>query len=60
MFESVAEQGWYKFDGGNKRKIFDFLSLEGISEQREGDVNKKGKSSDQSRTNVTFGSMGLK
>lgn len=30
-FESVVEQGWYKFDGGNKKKIFDFLSLEGIS-----------------------------
>ena len=34
-FDSIAEQGWYKFDGGNKRKIFDYLDLESSETQRE-------------------------
>ena len=27
-FDSVTEQVWYKFDEGNKRKMFDYLDLE--------------------------------
>lgn len=59
-FESIAEQGWYKFDDGNKRKVFDFLSLDGVPEQRENDVQKKNKKFDTIKHTVSFGSMGLK
>ena len=37
-FDSVAEQGWYKFEEGNKRKIFDYLDLESSETQRENEM----------------------
>lgn len=59
-FESVAEQGWYKFDDCNKRRMFDYISIDGVNEQKENEMYKKNKSSDHGKNNVSFGSLGLK
>ncbi|XBI52217.1 hypothetical protein VPH35_034613 [Triticum aestivum] len=59
-FDSIAEQGWYKFDEGNKRKIFDYLDLENSETQRENDMQKKSKQSESGKLNVSLGSLGLK
>ena len=40
-FDSVAEQGLYKFEEGNKRKMFEFLDLESFETQREHDMQKE-------------------
>ena len=37
-FDSIAEQGWYKFEEGNKKKIFDYLDLESSETQRENEM----------------------
>ena len=59
-FESIVEQWWYNCDDGNKRKVFDFLSLEDIPEQQDNVVQKKNEQSDPGKNNVNLGSMGLK
>uniref|UniRef100_A0A453LLW4 DUF4283 domain-containing protein n=2 Tax=Aegilops tauschii subsp. strangulata TaxID=200361 RepID=A0A453LLW4_AEGTS len=59
-FDSIAEQGWYKFEEGNKRKIFDYLDLESSKTQRENEIQKKSKQSESGKSNVSLGSLGLK
>ena len=59
-FDSVAEQGWYKFEEGNKRKMFEYLELEHFEAQRENDMQKKSKQTDTGKQNVSLGSLGLK
>ena len=56
----MAEQGRYKFEEGNKRKMFDFINLEDVVEQKENDKSKKNESIDQTRTSVTLGGLSLK
>lgn len=59
-FDSIAEQGWYKFEDGNKRKIFEYLAMEDTSEQRDNDLQKRTKQTDPNKHTVSLGSLGLK
>lgn len=59
--ESVAEQGWYKFEDNNKRKTFDYINLEdlGVTKYPD-DIGKKIRNSEYSKTKMTLGSLSLK
>ena len=56
--DSVAEQGWYKFEEGNRRKIFDYLDLKNFEAERENDMQKKSKQTDAGEHSMSLGSFG--
>ena len=59
-FDSVVEQGWYKFEEGNKRKMFEYLDLENFESQRENGMQKKIKQVDTKKQGMNLGHLGLK
>lgn len=59
--ESIAEQGWYRFEENNNKKTFHYINLEDVGVGRTSDnTGKKGKSLEQSKSQMTLGSMPLR